>query len=204
MYGIVKAPALKVLHDTTMALCAKKCSKEKSCMSFEWIPDQSQCELNKARVPSANATIGVVFCSSTNRGKTRIKSNINYFNLFKYYCELSFLSFSDFWNFSLVPMLHLAPGGASECDYGVSIGKSECQASVKYFAGIARKIPGGSLKVGSGGTCSGGSWGLVPYGCSAESGGDWTAHYKTGVDSGDGCVKSKYQLICTNAGNVFI
>jgi len=51
---------------------------------------------------------------------------------------------------------------------------------------------------GSGGSCRDGSWGQVPTGCSAQSGGDWAAHLKTGpTDNGPGCVHEAYQLVCT-------
>ena len=52
--------------------------------------------------------------------------------------------------------------------------------------------------VGSGGTCEG-AWGVVPLGCSIQSGGDGTAHYKTGGDTNDGCIADVYQLICRNS-----
>jgi len=58
---------------------------------------------------------------------------------------------------------------------------------------------------GSGGSCRDGSWGQVPTGCSAQSGGDWAAHLKTGptdngyyqADFARPCVHEAYQLVCT-------
>ena len=85
MYGTSQGPALKILYHTTMAHCAEKCSTDQACLSFEWIPDQEQCELNKARIPVGKATIGVVFCSRTGKGKNKIKSNVNYFILIRYF-----------------------------------------------------------------------------------------------------------------------
>ena len=63
-----------------------------------------------------------------------------------------------------------------------------------------RKIPKRNIQVGSGGGCNDGSWGQVPLGCSAQSGGDWAAHYKTDTDNGDGCIHSHYQLVCKTTG----
>ena len=73
MYGSNEGSAIKVLHDTTMAHCAKECSKDKACGSFVWIPEDSECELNYARIPNGNATIGVVFCSRAKKGKINFK-----------------------------------------------------------------------------------------------------------------------------------
>merc|ERR1712241_772484 len=52
------------------------------------------------------------------------------------------------------------------------------------------------MQIGSGGTCLDGSWGQVPVGCSVQSGGSWTARYKTSTDNGAGCIHSDYQLVC--------
>ena len=73
MYGSNEGPTIKIFHDTTMVHCAEECSKDKSCGSFVWIPDESQCELNQARIPNGKATIGVVFCSRTKTGKINFK-----------------------------------------------------------------------------------------------------------------------------------
>ena len=70
MYGSGEGPALKILHHTTMDRCAEACSNDQVCLSFEWIPEQSQCELNKVRIPKGKASIGVVFCSRTRKGMT--------------------------------------------------------------------------------------------------------------------------------------
>ena len=99
---------------------------------------------------------------------------------------------------------HLAPPGSDKCDYGFSVDMSDCENAVLAFAVAAGSKPGRSLKVGSGGTCMDGSWGQVPLGCSAQSGGDWTAHYKTNIDTGHGCIAALYQLVCTNEGIVYL
>ena len=57
------------------------------------------------------------------------------------------------------------------------------------------------MQVGSGGQCSDGSWGQVPLGCSINSGGDKTPHYKTSGNTGKGCIHEHYQLICRYEGN---
>ena len=54
------------------------------------------------------------------------------------------------------------------------------------------------MVTGSGGPCLDGSMGSVPLGCSAQSGGDWAAHYKTSGVTGAGCVHEHYQLVCSN------
>ena len=58
--------------------------------------------------------------------------------------------------------------------------------------------PGRELVVGSGGTCEE-AWGVVPLGCSIQSRGDGTAHYKIGGDKNEGCIADGYQLICRNS-----
>ena len=96
--------------------------------------------------------------------------------------------------------LHLAQPGANTCDNG-SVVQSECEAAVQIFASEAGKYPGRSMQVGSGGKCLDGSWGQVPLGCSVQSGGDWTPHYKTGnLDTGVGCIHEHYQLVCYDSG----
>ena len=96
--------------------------------------------------------------------------------------------------------MHLAQPGANTCDNG-SVVQSECEAAVQIFATEAGKYPGRMMQVGSGGKCLDGSWGQVPLGCSIQSGGDWTAHYKTGnLDTGAGCIHEQYQLVCYDLG----
>ena len=99
--------------------------------------------------------------------------------------------------------LHLAPGGQSSCDYGVPIDQSECEAAVRSFAQSAGEIPKKSMQVGHGGSCLDGGWGQVPLGCSAQSGSEWTAHYKTGGNVEEGCTHQHYQLVCAFTGNVY-
>ena len=99
---------------------------------------------------------------------------------------------------------HLAPAGSSKCDYGTTIDESDCEGVVRSFAATFEQVPGQSMQIGSGGSCLDGSWGQVPVGCSAQSGGSWTAHYKTSTDNGEGCIHSAYQLVCLSTGKYFI
>ena len=96
---------------------------------------------------------------------------------------------------------HLAPHGASTCDYGTSVDHSECENAVLSLATTAGEVPGRNLQVGAGGKCLDGSWGQVPLGCSAQSGGDWAAHFKKDGDTGAGCIHQVYQLVCLGKNN---
>ena len=90
---------------------------------------------------------------------------------------------------------HLAPPGDIVCDYGVNAAQSECEAAGLFLAQQAGETPARTLQEGSGGHC--GSWGLVPIGCSVQSGGDWAACYKP---SGTMCyprAAPQYQLVCS-------
>lgn len=89
-------------------------------------------------------------------------------------------------------LYHLAPAGSHKCDYGVSASAAECQAAALGLAANPRR----TLQTGSGGTCLDGGWGQVPLGCSAQTGGDNAAHYKTAGDTGSGCIHAAYQLVC--------
>ena len=99
--------------------------------------------------------------------------------------------------------MHLAKPGANSCDHGFVV-QSGCEAAVQVFANETSKIPGRSLQVGSGGTCGRSGWGQIPLGCSVQSGGDWTAHYKTDTDTGAGCIHENYQLVCYGMLNFLI
>ena len=90
--------------------------------------------------------------------------------------------------------LHLAPAGSSTCDYGESVSMAECEAAAKSFF----PNPGRRMQTGLGGTCLDGSWGQVPLGCSVQSKGDNSAHFKTDGDTGEGCISNHYQLICSH------
>lgn len=91
---------------------------------------------------------------------------------------------------------HLAPAGASRCDYGTTPPQNKCLEAANILATEAGKTMGrATLQVGSGGTCNDGGWGQVPSGCSVQSAGDWTAHFKT---SASDCAHSAYQLVCDN------
>lgn len=94
---------------------------------------------------------------------------------------------------------HLAPPGSASCDYGKPVHERECLAAVnslRQYEGVpAPQASRARLQSGSGGTCMDGGWGQVPHSCSAQSGGDWAAHYKSG-NTEKGCVHSAYQLVC--------
>jgi hypothetical protein len=92
------------------------------------------------------------------------------------------------------PKWHLARAGAKKCDSGRPANQNECQAAVEQVAGTHGATPGRTLQVGSGGNCGDGGWGPVPPGCSAQSGGDWAAHWKT---SGVNCPSNAYRLVCS-------
>ena len=95
--------------------------------------------------------------------------------------------------------MHLAPPGSSACDYGISVSHEECEtAALNFFPNPAR-----SLYTGHGGTCCDISWGRVPLGCSIQSGGDGTAHYKTSGSACSGCIHEDYQLVCKSNGKCF-
>ena len=96
--------------------------------------------------------------------------------------------------------VHLAPPGSSSCDYGETVPKHECEAAGRTLSPNPRR----TLQVGHGGSCSDGSWGQVPLGCSVQSGIDGTAHYKTSGDTAPGCISNIYQLVCRNNGKIFL
>ena len=98
---------------------------------------------------------------------------------------------------------HLAPKGAHICDHGKTASQGQCQAAVSSIATRAGATPKRTLQVGSGGSCRDGGWGQVPVGCSAQSGGDWTPHYKTGTAQAN-CVHSSYQLVCSGGTGAFL
>jgi len=98
---------------------------------------------------------------------------------------------------------YLSAPGAPECFVGESVSEEQCNGAVRN---LAPSSPGRGLQVGSGGSCLDGGWGQVPKGCSAQSGGDWAAHFKTGSPTGEvlgsifqsfRCVDELYQLVCT-------
>jgi len=97
-------------------------------------------------------------------------------------------------------VFHLAPGGAATCDRGTPLESGAClDAVTQLAANTGASLGRAALQQGSGGGCLDGSWGQVPGGCSAQSGGDWAAHYKSGSALGDDCVHAAYQLVCTGA-----
>jgi hypothetical protein len=97
------------------------------------------------------------------------------------------------------PTWHLAPAGATACDSGANAPLHQCEAAVRQLARAVGKTPGRRLAYGGRrnarrGRCRRGGWGNVPRGCSAQSGGDWTAHYKQHVVN---CASSDYRLVCS-------
>jgi hypothetical protein len=91
----------------------------------------------------------------------------------------------------------LAPHGATSCcDFGKPVGRDDCQKAVQELADKVDKTPARDLQVFPQvcETCKDGAWGSVPLGCSAQTGYDWTAHYK---GSGLNCIAEEfYQLVC--------
>ena len=84
------------------------------------------------------------------------------------------------------------------CDCGSrAFEVTTCEEAVVQLANANGKTPARSIQTGSDGKCLDGSWGAVPMGCSAQSGGDWTAHFKRGDDTGEGCISDIYQLVCS-------
>jgi hypothetical protein len=94
---------------------------------------------------------------------------------------------------------HLAPAGQTRCDYGSPATQNECETAVAALASMDERIPPNGINIGSGGLCNDGSWGSVPLGCSAQTGGSWAAHYKT---SGANCNPGSYSLVCSGAKSV--
>eukprot|EP00929_Paragymnodinium_shiwhaense_P044547 TRINITY_DN2283_c0_g1_i7.p1 TRINITY_DN2283_c0_g1~~TRINITY_DN2283_c0_g1_i7.p1 ORF type:complete len:832 (-),score=261.80 TRINITY_DN2283_c0_g1_i7:245-2740(-) len=90
---------------------------------------------------------------------------------------------------------HLAPKGAKECDSGAPASQEDCEAAVAKISKSKGKEPKRKLQVGKGGKCLDKGWGQVPPKCSAQTGGDWAAHFKT---EGPDCTKygDVYQLVC--------
>ena len=84
MYGsMTEAGKLKEFEKITMEICAEKCTQNKICRSFEWIPLQDKCYLYPQRLPTGKATSGVIFCSSTKKGKI-LKCQKTTYNSIKY------------------------------------------------------------------------------------------------------------------------
>merc|ERR1719285_642028 len=100
---------------------------------------------------------------------------------------------SNFFQLGLADgVYHLAPGGASTCDYGMNVGESECEStSAMLVSGPIGRV----LQIGSVGSCGDGAWGNVPPGCSAQTGGDNAAHFMQ-TDLMCSGYNSDYQLVC--------
>jgi len=97
---------------------------------------------------------------------------------------------------------HLAPAGSAECDYGVTTPPADCEDIVAaFFTGDVTGKMDRNIQTGrAGGACGGDDpWSSIPPGCSAQTGGDNTAHYR--YDEVEGPCDQfdpAYQLICTN------
>jgi len=91
---------------------------------------------------------------------------------------------------------YLSAPGAPECVVGESVSEEQCNDAVKNLAPSTQPYVRG-LQVGSGGRCLDEAWGQVPNGCSAQSGGDWAAHFKTGSPQPSECINPIYRLVCT-------
>jgi hypothetical protein len=104
------------------------------------------------------------------------------------------------------PAWHLAPVGATLCDYGTVATQEQCSDAVAEVYAWAHKQAeattnsqkGVRLRVGSGGICNDGDWGDVPLGCSARTRSKWEPYYKTKVGSATSCNKG-HQLVCEGA-----
>jgi len=93
------------------------------------------------------------------------------------------------------PRYHLAPASTSACDYGVDVDQAGCEAAVAALAAAAGETPGNSMQTSSTSQCQNdGSWGLVPNRCSAQTGGDWAAHFKLTSTTCEGHLD--YQRVC--------
>ena len=78
--------------------------------------------------------------------------------------------------------------------------QEDCKAAaLKFWPNPGRHW----LYVIQGGRCGDGSKGQVPLGCSIQSGGDGTAHYKVSGDTGPGCISKAYQLVCKDESKCF-
>eukprot|EP00929_Paragymnodinium_shiwhaense_P000821 TRINITY_DN101028_c0_g1_i1.p1 TRINITY_DN101028_c0_g1~~TRINITY_DN101028_c0_g1_i1.p1 ORF type:complete len:1391 (+),score=428.75 TRINITY_DN101028_c0_g1_i1:112-4284(+) len=95
---------------------------------------------------------------------------------------------------------HLAPPGEQACDSGVPANKDECEAAVQQLASSLGKTPKHKLILTSGGKCLDNARGGAPPGCSAKTGGSWTAHFKTDGPECESYGKN-YQLVCSGSGN---
>ena len=91
---------------------------------------------------------------------------------------------------------HLAPLGAVECDFGVGATAGECEAAVAWILSQFGRAPGRSIQSSAADQChDDSSWGNVPDGCSAQSGGDWAAHFKSTSTACGGT--SIYRRVCS-------
>lgn len=85
---------------------------------------------------------------------------------------------------------HLAPMGASKCDFGTSASAEWCQEVATAIAKFKGKQPKRLRWVGR--------YHTLPTGCSLQSGGDWTPHFNTHPNPH---TTAGYQMVCTGAGD---
>ena len=94
---------------------------------------------------------------------------------------------------------HLAPSRATTCDAGEGANSSQCSDAVQFLASAVGQSPGRSMKSepdsGPESMDSDEEWDSVPVGCSVETGGDWTAYFKSARED----YNHGYQLVCSGA-----
>ena len=73
-----------------------------------------------------------------------------------------------------------------------TVPQADCAAAVQSLLPAGTTM-GRNLQVGDEGGCVEGGWGVVPHGCSAQSGGDWAPHFNT---NGSTCPGNGYHLVC--------
>ena len=103
---------------------------------------------------------------------------------------------------------NLNPAGQTACEAGtLPATRDECAIAAALLAAEAGQTPTRSMQVGSSPNCgSSGScgcywiypWQAIPLTCSVQTGGDWTAHYKTSeaFEPPARCMNTAYQLVC--------
>jgi len=107
----------------------------------------------------------------------------------------------------------LAPKGEISCDFGRVATEGECKDASEQI--MAKDYPGKSTGQTvqiqrSGGSCgntdrwSSHSADSIPPGCSLQTGGDWTPHYKWDITDSFNCnsYDERYQLVCTDVSQV--
>ena len=91
---------------------------------------------------------------------------------------------------------HFAPVGSFECDYGSSAPKDQCSAAVRELAEANGETSPTAMEESRTADDHCGSWGQVPFGCSAQHD-SWRPHYKTNGASKTECDMTSYSLVCS-------